>query len=522
MKSFLQQHAADVIGILSGFDRLILRGTIRQLAHLDGMQSYLAVRRVLLKDFGTHAAAMTEQLTAALVGAVERQARPVIYLDSSQISKEDTARAIAERDGVRTGTICLLKSVEPCQSFDIYRDRARRRIELVRRRRKCSFFYLYCLHPLLGFLHARIQSWFPFSIQVGLNGREWLSRQLDRAGIAYERRANCFPWVADGERAQRLLAHQLRTDWPRLLDTLARMLNPAHARMFGAFRAPYYWSVYQSEWATDVLFHDAARLAALYPRLIDHGIRSFACTDVLRFLGHKVPAHGRVHGHFRGEVRSELKRRPEGVRLKHWVRGNSIKLYDKQGSVLRIETTINTPYGFSVFRPREGDRHGRLAWRAMRQGIADLHRRTVLSQAANDRYAEALAAVRDTSPLGVLLTDLTRPVSYRGRRVRALHPWAPDDLALLRAVNRGEFAINGLRNRDLCGLLYRPMPTDPRDRRRRAARVTRQLTLLRAHRIVRKVPHTHRYHVTPAGRRIITALLAAHAANTEELCKLAA
>jgi hypothetical protein len=522
VKNFLAQQADDVIGVLSGFDRLIFRGTIRQLAHLDGMHCSLAVRRVLLKDFGQHARAMSEQLKAALVGAVEQQRRPVIYLASSQTDKEATARAIAERDGLTTGPICLLTAVEPCQSFDIYRDRARRQIELTVRRRKCLFLYLYLLHPVLGFMHARIQSWFPFNIQVGLNGREWLSRQLDRARLDYDRRANCLAWVADVGRAQRLFAQQLRTDWPRLLNRIARTLNPAHPRMFGAFVAPYYWSVYQSEWATDVLFRDAARLRALYPRLIDHAIRAFSCTDVLRFLGHKVPAHGQVHGHFTGEVRSDLKRRPEGMRLKHWVHGNSIKVYDKQGSVLRIETTINTPRGFTVFRPTEGDRSGRCAWRPMRQGIADLHRRTVVSQAANDRYAEALATVRDTTPLGALLHDLTRPVTHRGRRLRALRPWAPDDLALLRAINRGEFTINGVRNADLRTLLYPGSRPDPRERRRRAARVTRQLTLLRAHGILRKVPHTHRYQLTPRGRRIITALLAAHSANTDALSQLAA
>jgi hypothetical protein len=522
VKSLLQQHAADVIGVLSGFDRLVFRGTIRQLAHLDGMHSYLAVRRVLLKDFGTHAEHMSEQLKAAVVGAVERHGRPVIYLASSRTSKEETARAIAERDRLTRGPICLLTSVEPCQSFDVYRNRARQHLELVVRQRKCLFLYLYLLHPVLGFLHARIQSWFPFNIQIGLNGREWLSRQLDRARIAYARRANCLLWVADLARAEHLLAEHVRAAWPRLLDGLARTLNPAHARMFGAFRAPYYWSVYQSEWATDLLFRDAARLAALYPRLLDHGIRSFTCTDVLRFLGHRVPAHGQVHGHFRGEVRSELKRRPEGVRLKHWAYGNSIKLYDKQGSVLRIETTINNPHGFTVFRPREGDRHGRCGWRAMRQGIADLHRRTVVSQAANDRYGEALAMVRDTTPLGALLARCTRPIMHRGRRVRALHPWAPEELALLRAVTRGEFLLNGLRNRDLRLHLYPTATRCPRERRQRAAHITRLLRVLRAHGLLRKVPHAHRYHVTPRGRRIITALLAAHSANTDELSKLAA
>jgi hypothetical protein len=522
VKSFLQEHAADVMGVLAGFDRLVFRGTIRQLAHVAGMHSYLATRRVLLKEFGEHARTLSEQLKAAVVAMVQSEGRPILYMRSSQTSKEDTARRIVERDAITSGTIALLTAVEPCQSFDIYRNRERRRLELVVRQRKCLFLYLYQLHPVLGFVHVRIQSWFPFSIQVGLNGREWLSRQLDRARIAYSRRANCFPWVADFARAQALFARQLRTDWARLLDRLAAAINPAHGRMFGRFRAPYYWSVYQSEWATDFMFRDSARLAALYPRLIHHGIRSFGSPDVLRFLGHRVTSDGNVHGHFKGEVRSDLKRRPEGVRIKHWVNGNSIKLYDKQGSVLRIETTINAPRDFRVFRPVEGDVGGRCEWQRLRQGIADLHRRTVVSQAANDRYAEALAVVRDATPLGDLLAELTHPILYRGHRQRGLRPWAPDDLALLRAINRGEFTINGLRNRDL-RLLLSPQPTtDPRERRRQAARVTRQLGLLRAHGILQKIPHTHRYKITPRGRRVVTALIAAHAANTDQLSQLAA
>lgn len=518
MKSFLQQHAGDVTGVLSGFDRLIFRGTIRQLAHLNGMHSYLAVRRVRLTEFGAHVQAMSEQLKAALSGALQALGRPVVFLASSRADKEATARAIAARDGIRRGPICLLTAVEPCQTFDLYRDRARQRLELVIRQRKCLFLYLYLIHPVVGFLHARIQSWFPFSMQIGLNGREWLSRQLDRARLDYERCGNCFPWVADLARAQALLAQQLQTNWPRLLNALARQLNPVHAQMFGAFRAPYYWSVYQSEWATDLLFHSAPRLRALYPRLLDHAIRSFSCTDVLRFLGQKVPVHGR----FKGEVRTELKRRAEGIRLKHWVYGNSLKIYDKEGLLLRIETTINNPRGFRVFRPAEGDPHGRCAWRPLRQGIADLHRRTVVSQAANDRYAEALATLPDATPLSALVARCTRRVRSRGRCVRALRPWAADDLALLRAVARGEFLINGVRNRDLRILLYPAATSCPRRRRQRAARVTRQLTLLRTHGVLRKAPHTHRYHVTPHGRRLITALLAAYSANTAELSKLAA
>jgi hypothetical protein len=388
--------------------------------------------------------------------------------------------------------------------------------------RKCLFLYDYRIHPTLGFMHARIQTWFPFNIQVCLNGREWLARQMDRVGLGYRRKDNCFPSLEDFAQTQQLMHQQLQTDWPQLLAGIAQELNPAHEAMFGNFVAPYYWSTYQSEWATDVVFRDSPTLAELYPRLIRHGMSSFASPDVMRFLGHKVPEHGGVRGTFKGEVVSDTKHRPEGVRIKHRLNGNSIKMYDKHGSVLRVETTINAPRDFKVFRPTEGHPDGPLHWQKMRQGIADLHRRTVVSQAANDRYLEALAHVDDASPLGTLVYALCRPASLNGRRVRALQPWGPEDFALLQAVNRGEFAINGMRNRDLCRLLFADPASTPEDQRRRSASVTRKLRLLRAHGLLKKVSRTHRYQLTELGRKAITALLTAHAASTEKLSQIAA
>ena len=88
----------------------------------------------------------------------------------------------------------------------------------------------------MGWLHARIQTWFPFSIQIGMNGREWLARQMDGAGIDYQRQDNCFPWVSNWEKAQQLLDSQLRADWPTLLDQIAGTLNPIHDEIFQRFR----------------------------------------------------------------------------------------------------------------------------------------------------------------------------------------------------------------------------------------------------------------------------------------------
>jgi hypothetical protein len=339
---------------------------------------------------------------------------------------------------------------------------------------------------------------------------------------AYQRRDNCFTWLADPEQAQRMMDRQVQSDWPELLDAIARSLNPAHQTMFADFPIKYYWSTFQSEWATDVMFRDPAVLAQLYPRLVQHGLTTFLSADVMRFLGRKIPSTGLPHGRFQGEVVSDVKHRTEGVRIKHRIGDNSVKMYDKQGSVLRVETTINDVDQFKTFRAPEHQPDAAPGWQRMRKGVADLHRRAAVSQASNDRYLAALASVENTTSLGELTTRLCRPVSYKGRRVRALNPHAPADAALLAAISRGEFALNGLRNQDLRGLLFAKPGRTKAEQKRQAAAVSRKLRLLRAHRLIRKVPHTHRYHLTDAGRTVVTALMAARNATTQELTKMAA
>ena len=205
MDQFVSKHAKDVIGTLSGFDRLVFRGTLRILAHRGGMMAYLWAARVLLKNFARHAEALTRQLRDASEEAARRDGRPIRYLPSSATNKEQIAREIAEADGITEGLIRILTAVEVCQTYELVRGRESQRLNLTPRRRKCLHLYHYYIHPLLGFMHARIQTWFPFSIQICVNGREWLARSMDAAGTGYVRRGNCFTWLEDQARAQQLL-----------------------------------------------------------------------------------------------------------------------------------------------------------------------------------------------------------------------------------------------------------------------------------------------------------------------------
>ncbi len=276
----------------------------------------------------------------------------------------------------------------------------------------------------------------------------------------------------------------------------------------------------------DIVFRDPEQLRHLYPQLIHLGRVGFSSPDVMRFLDKKVSRQGLTFGPNAHEVVSDVKMRREGVRIKHRLGKNWIKLYDKAyaelGAVLRPEVTINAPGQFRVFRHKTGQQEGPMQWRTLRAGIADLHRRAEVSQKALDRYCTALARVDDTTTWGELTASLEQRVRWNGRAVRALHPFEAHDLALLRAVNRGEFAINGLRNRDLQVLLFSGTPATKAEAGRRSAAISRKLRMLRAHGILQKLPHTHRYLVTHHGRLILNAVLSAQRATSQQLTTLAA
>jgi hypothetical protein len=521
MKEFIEKHNENITGTLSGLDRVRFRGTLRWLVHVEGMLGFLNTIRVLLKDFKGYAQGVTHAIRQTTAAIAEEQGRRHEYLYSSSIRKERRAREIAEQDNIKSGLICVLDCVEPCWSYHIDKNREKKRLELRLGYSKCLHHYFYFLDPRWGLMHMRLQTWFPLTIHVCINGREWLARQLDARRMKYVRRENCFTHIANPRGAQELMDAQLETNWPQCLNRLERTVNPARRRLLPLPQLEYYWSVESSEWATDVMFRSPDALAALYPDLIRHGIQTFSSKDVMRFLGRKTPAAANRYGKFAGEVVSDLGTRVEGLRIKHRVNKNSIKMYDKQGSVLRVETTINNADEFKVYRPKEGDPRGECDWRRLRRGVADLHRRAQVSQAANERYLAALEPVDQSTPLGELAEQVTCPVMWQGRRVRGLRPLSADDMNLLSAVSHGEFTINGFRNRDLREKLFAASDS-PDEQRRQSGKVTRMLRMLRAHRLIKKVSGTHRYVLTDRGRSIITALLQASKADTKQLKQIAA
>lgn len=525
MNDFIARYQDQLHGVLSGFDRLVFRGTL-PLNHPNGMKGYLWAHDLRLKDFGEHAQQISRRVKEASLEVVASAGRPVKYLNSGQEDKQQLAQSIALADGITKGPICAFSAVELCSSYAIRGDYLEKKIRLELSYRKCLFVYQYWMHPQFGFMSARLQTWFPFPIFIYVNGRAWLAQQMERAGIRYRRHDNCFTWIEDFDRAQGLMDEQGKANWGELLAGITPQIHPLFGQVCERYPMKYYWSCPQSEWAMDIVFRDAERLRRLYPQLVHLGMTSFSSPDILRFLGKRVSREGTALGRHEVPINSDLKVRPNGVRVKHRYGPNSLKLYgkayDELGAVLRPEFTLTRPEFLRTFRPKGDDPQSEMKWRTMRRGVADMQRRAEASQKILDRYCDALAAVDDSTTLQQLTATIERRVRFQGKPFRALHPFQPEDHALLQAINRGEFAIHGLRNRDLQALLYASPTQDPVEHRRRSAAISRKLRLLRAHALLRKLPHTHRYQVNKEARLLLNAILTAHGTTVQRLLAPAA
>ena len=429
MRQFVQRHQEQILGVLSGFDRMRFRGTLRLLQSEGGVATWLERVGVAVKDFLSFAEGLTKRFCRQADQLAEKAGRKVKYLPGFT-DKEELVQEIRQKEGVaENGLVAVLSTLEMGMSYNMFRRRDNDFAVLKRAPRKCKHYYFYWDDGRFGLTQVRLSSWFPFNVNIVLNGREWLAQQMDAKGIEYLRRDNCFVHISDFARAQRLANQQPKIKWIGQLGRLLRRVHPLHTKVFtGPGVLDYYWSSEQTEWATDTVFRDEHALKHLYQTLVRRGIDTLQSPDVLRFLGHKVPKHGGVHGRYEGEVMSGLKRRAEGVRIRHQAGRNTVKMYNKEPTLLRVETTINDGRGLKVYRRKHNDPDGKPQWLDLRKTVLDLPRRVELSQSANNRYLEAVSTITADMPLSKLTDKLCQAVEVDGRRHRGLRPFDPGEV----------------------------------------------------------------------------------------------
>jgi hypothetical protein len=498
VKKFLTAHEQKITGVLSCFDRILFTGHL-PISSPGGMGHFMYNLGVPLKDFKPFVRQHTEAFQSWAKDYAQRHHRPYLDPRERRTDKETCARQIAQRDGIQKGLVCVLPAIESGHTFKLaFRPggpmlRAGYRPGMV--------FYFYFVDPCLGWLYVRVQSWFPFTTQVCLNGHEMLARKLTRHRITFKQEDNAFTEISDFPRAQRLANRLFGRNFHLTLSSLAARVQPLLRTLFKGM--DYYWVTDQAEYATDVVFSSARALAELYPRLAQHAMLNFSPESVLSFLGR------RLHKGLAGQIIGRFMQTFPGLRLKHKVKKNWIKMYNKAGCILRVETVINHSRDFKIRRAGIRKGHRVLDWFPMKKGVSTLWRYAIVSRAANGRYLNALACVADPTQANRELRQLAQPAIHNGRSQRGFNPASKQDAELFAAALRGEHALLGLRNRDIREQLFAP-PRDAQAQRRQSASVSRLLKRLHRHGLIAKITRTRRWRVTDKGQRLMSASLALH------------
>lgn len=492
--SFFAKFASLISWVLSCFDRVIFKGhlPISRASQFERFVDYtLKIRRAdFLRQVGP---GWSERLVEHSKRFAQEAGRTWEY-HAGDIDKDAWAKEQLALSPVREGLIGVLCVMEACPTFKLAP--GSERPGFVSRKVPQRVLYYYFLDKDLGLMHVRLQTWAPFTCQVYSNGHDYLARQLKKKGIPFEQVDNAFMHLADAAAAQRSADRFAKLPWPKILERYARQVNPLlHAELKGM---SHYWVIDQAEYATDVCFTSKHALAGLFERLLAFALLTFSPKKIFCYLGRKW------HERFDGEVQTHYQSvREPGACIKHFMKRNWLKMYDKLGLLLRVETVINQPGEFKVLRDcphRDGTTS--LGWFAMCKGVGNLHHYQSHALACNRRYLEALAAVEDPTPSYDDLKKLTERQRHHGRSYAGFNPAREEEARLLAAVLAGDHIAQGFRNRDIRAVLYTERVADAL-RPRQSAAVGRLLKRLQVRGLVAKVPRSRRWRVTEQGRRLM-------------------
>ena len=488
MASLVERHADDVLGVLSCWDRVIVHGTLPGFGYSAGMTSYLKAHGIRIFDYTKFAEPLRDQIRSNAERLAEENGVEIQFLRKSNIRKETIVDKILAERGGEPGLVCILSVMEACQSYKPWHDKKTHETFLRPDSGKCLHYYFYFIDPKYGLCYLRVPTWCPFRLQFYFNGHNRLATALDKAGLEYELVDNAFVAIDDFDKAQKLADGLDVRELHSLLDRYARKCCPVIKQL----GAGYHWSIMQIEYATDVVFRDRNALAPLYEAISRTAIHAVKPEHVATFLGR------RLTGNFSAELGNDFNTRIQGTRIRHQMGPATIKMYDKFGRVLRIETTTNDVSFFKHHRnveQRDGSTVFKLA--PLKKSIYSLGDLRQLVAATNRRYLQFISALEDPTVGTKILDKISKPEHDGDRTYKGFNFFSDDDRNLLLALVRGEHEITGFRHFDLQHRLPRLS----------SGQISRQLKRLRVHGLIKRIGRRYKYYVTALGRRaVITGL----------------
>ena len=488
MISLLEERYDDrIAGVLSCYDRVVVTGTLPTVCYAGGMTRFLYASGIRIFDYPEFASTLRDRVRERAVSVAADAGVTIEHVSKSHIRKEAIVAKVLEQRGEHPGLVHVLSAMEACPAYKPWHDKQTHKTYLRPDSGKCLHYYFCFMDAELGLVYLRVPTWAPFRLQFYCNGHSWLARRLTAEGIAFTAADNAFIRIDDWQRA-RDLADGFSPDLlHRVLDRYAALCCP----VLDVFSQSYHWSLMQVEYATDLVFRSATTLKPLYEQLARESVLSVKAEQIATFLGRKIAPQ------LAQEIGAQFTTRIEGTCIKHRFGSASVKMYDKFGCVLRIETTTNDVSFFKHHRKvehRQGPPTRELA--PVKKSIYSLIDLREILSGCNRRYLLHLSTLSDFSAGVRALDRLTRPRKVDDKTVKGINFFDPIDNALLHALQDPRGNIAGVRRADLLPLLDRLSPD----------RLSRQLRRLRDIGVIKRVKGTYRYYLTRMGRAATAAL----------------
>jgi len=488
MINFTERHADKIAFTFSCFDRIVLTGSLVDAGYAEGMTRFIKRLELPIFEYPQYVNGLREELRENAEAVARANNLTIEFIQRNNFRKEDRIQEIIAQRGEHPGLVHIFSAMEPCPAFKPWHDKKTGKTFLRSAPGKCLHYYFYFILPDLGLCYLRVPTWAPFRLQFYYNGHQELARKLDKNGIGYTLLDNAFSHLDNPEAAQ-CLAESIRPD--RLHHRLDQAVK-AYCPVVRHFTGGYHWSIMQIEYATDIVFRRQQDLAPIYEELVRTAIHSVKPDNVATFLGRKLTEA------FNDELGNDFHTRIQGTRIKHFMGKSAIKMYDKHGLILRIETTTNDVTFFKHYRKvvhRDGTES--LKFAPVKKSIYSLPALVQLLGDANRRYLEFISAIDDPTNAIKDVEKVSRPVRADARTYRGFNFFDGDDLDLFRVILRGEFVISGFRNADLQGHLHGKSP----------GQVSRIIRRLRKHGLIKKVRHGYKYYLTTLGKRVAATAL---------------
>ena len=421
----------------------------------------------------------TRDFVAAVEGFVKAQAIPVVGFRKGQRKDEVMAEHL-KRFQAPEGVVFMGKAQE---KTPVFRTEKRRNPEtgcrypwIVKSSALVNHYYFYCRDDDFGPFFLKFCSYFPPNAKLCINGPEYVKRQLEKEGIAYQALDNGILSCADPRRLQTLCDELSGEKIAALLEKwLCRLPHPFNpSDQEAGYR--YDLSILQAEFSLTQVLDRPAQGRIFFEEVIRENLDLGRPDQVQLIFGRRVTRA--TPGRFRTRVITP------GVTPSLHIdyKSSRLKQYHQEGRALRTETTINNPRDFSC-----GKR------------LMNLPRLRQLGFQANRRWIEVQCLSHDCRLGEEAFQQVNRPREVKGQRASALPFTDPRVLVLGNALVLFRLLPGGFAHRDLREHLAALSGQSPASLT--PGRMTYDLRRLRRHGFIERIPRTHRYQVTEFGLR---------------------